>query len=112
MTAAGELRQVIEIQARTKIRDDAGEPRDVWGVVARRRAEKTSTPGGENFTANQRVARVPTVFRIRYPRDFAIIPAMRVIHLGVTYDIQSVVDRDGRRVDMFLTCLELVEETE
>ena len=110
MTASGPLREVIQIQEQTTTRDATGQPLLVWGVVGTRRAEKMATPGREVWTSNERVGRVPTVFRIRYPRDFKVTGRLRVVHLGVVYDVKSAIDRDGRRVDMLLTCDEIVGE--
>lgn len=110
MTDAGPMRESITIQQRTTSQDGAGEPLLTWSTVATRRAEKMATPGREVWGANQRSARVPTVFRIRFPKDLVITPKMRVLHLGTVFDITSCVDADGRRVDMLLTCEELVAE--
>ena len=107
----GALRQVIAIEQRDDSKDETGEPLVKWNLVATRRAEKLQTPGTEIYAAEERAGRIPTVFRIRHPRsDFAVLPKMRVTHDGKLYDIKSAHDPDGRKVELLLTCLELVGE--
>lgn len=110
MTNAGPMREVISIQQRSTDQDEAGEQVLEWTELLSRRAEKMAAPGREVWSSDQRNGRVPTVFRIRYPHGATITPAMRVVHRGVVFDIKSCVDADGRRVDMLLTCEELVGE--
>lgn len=114
MTNAGPMRETIALQVRSETQESNGEKKLLWSTFATRRAEKVSTAGAEQVVADQRVARVPTVFRIRYPREFELTPKNRVVHRvrgrERVFDIKSVDDRDGRRVDLFLTCEELVGE--
>ncbi len=110
MTDAGRMREVVTLQQRSSSQDDAGEPVLTWLEVGKRRAEKTSRAGREAVSADQRSGRVPTTFRIRYPTEFTVLPKMRLVHRGVAFEIISCDDRDGRRVDLFLECEELVGE--
>lgn len=104
------MREVIHLQVQTTAQDATGQPRLVWGELATRRAEKTATPGREVWASGERAGRVPTVFRIRYPRELDMSPKLRLVHRDRVYDVVSCVDLDGRRVDMLLTCDELVGE--
>lgn len=104
------MREVIHLQAQTTVQDATGQPRLVWGDLATRRAEKTATPGSEVWAGGQRAGRVPTVFRIRYPRELDVTPKLRLVHRQRVYDVVSAIDPDGRRVDLLLTCDELVGE--
>lgn len=104
------MREVIHLQRQTSAQDATGQVRLVWTDVGTRRAERTATPGGEEWTGGERAARVPTVFRIRYPNELELTPKMRVVHCGRVFDLRSTIDPDGRRVDMLLTCDELVGE--
>lgn len=110
MTATGQMREVIHLQAQSNTQDGTGQRVLVWTDLGTRRAEKTATPGREMFTNGERAGRVPTVFRIRYPRDFVVSPKLRVVHLTRVYNVISAIDPDGRRVDMILSCDELVGE--
>jgi len=104
------MREVIHLQAQTTSQDETGQPRLVWGDLGTRRAEKTATPGSEVWASGERAGRVPTVFRIRYPRELDLSPKLRVVHQERVFDVVSCIDPDGRRVDMLLTCDELVGE--
>lgn len=110
MTSAGAMREVVRLQNQTTVQDGTGQPRLVWGELATRRAEMTQTPGTETTAGPGRVARVPTEFRIRYPREFAVTPKLRLVHRDRVFNIISASDPDGRRVDMVLTCEEQVGE--
>jgi SPP1 family predicted phage head-tail adaptor len=107
----GPKREVIQLQQRSSIQGADGEPLATWEVVLTRRAEKLQLPGSEIYSGYERSGRIPTVFKIRHPRsDLNVVPRMRVICEGKLFDIISATDPDGTKVDMFLTCEELVEE--
>lgn len=110
MTNAGPMRHTIALQVRSETQETTGEKKLLWSDFATRRAEKLSSAGTEQVVADQRVGRVPTVFRIRYPREFELGPKNRVVHRGKVFNVISADDRDGRRVDLFLTCEEIVGE--
>lgn len=110
MTNAGPMREVIRLQVQTTWQDPTGQPRLSWTDVATRQAEKTATPGREVWSSGERAGRVPTVFRIRYPLEVDLSPKLRLVHRKRVFDVVSCVDPDGRRVDMLLTCDELVGE--
>lgn len=110
MTNSGFLREVIRIEQRSTVQDLNGEESPTWSLVATRLAEKVATPGREVWSSKERHARIPTVFRIRFPKTVSVEPKMRVIHKGKIFDIISAVDENGRGVDMLLSCEELVGE--
>lgn len=112
MTAAGPMREVIHLQQQTTAQDETGQRRLIWADVATRRAEVTQTPGTEAVTSATRAARVPTTFRIRYPRTFTVTPAMRVVHRARVFNVVSAADLDQRRVDLHITAEELVGEVD
>lgn len=111
MTAAGPMREVVTVLEQVRTQNATGEYGDTWQQLATRRAEKMASPGGELVVAGQLVGRVPTRFRMRWPRGFALGPTMRLAHRGQLYAITSVVDERGGRVDALVTCDELVGET-
>lgn len=110
MTESGSMRETIHLQAQSTAQDATGQRLLVWTDIGTRRAEKTATPGAEIWAGGERAGRVPTVFRIRYPRELDLSPKLRVVHLTRVFDVVSCVDPDGRRVDLLLTCDELVGE--
>lgn len=109
MAEVGAMRHVIDIEQRSPVQDTAGEPILNWNFVMRRRAEVVRTPGREVFAAAERQARVPTQFRIRYPRAIVVLPSMRVVWQSRVYNILSAIDPDGLKVDMLITAEEWVE---
>ncbi|HEY1089092.1 MAG TPA: head-tail adaptor protein [Archangium sp.] len=111
MTNAGAMREVVTVLEQVREQDGTGSYGDTWEEVDTRRAERIASPGVENVVAAQTVARVPTLFRMRWPRDFTLDPTMRLVHRGQLYEIKSVVDETGRRVDALVTCEERVGET-
>lgn len=110
MTNSGRMRERIKIQLRSTIQDAAGEESPTWSTVAERNAEKLALPGNEIWSSKERSARVPTIFRMRFPKEFEVKPQMRVIHKSKIYDIISAVDEDGLGVDLLVSCDELVNE--
>jgi SPP1 family predicted phage head-tail adaptor len=107
----GAMRTLIRIEKKTEQQDAAGEPRFAWSLVGSPRAEKLQAPGREVWSAAERSGRVPTIFKIRHPRsDYTVKPQMRLTCDGVLYDIVSTYDPDGRKIDLLITCEELVNE--
>ena len=109
-TRSGAMREVIKIEERTSVQDETGEERFGWNLVAERRAEVVAFPGSEIWSSKERSARVPTVFRMRFPKTVVIKPQMRVVFKQRVFDIKSAVDEDGRETNLLLTCDELVGE--
>ena len=110
----GQMRFVVRIDKRVAAQDAAGEPTNAWIPFAPPlRAQVEQTPGREIWNAEQRVGRIPTVFRIRYLPG--VLPAMRLIwaidNADRVFNITSALDPDGLRIEMVITTEELVEET-
>lgn len=108
----GKMRYEIRIEKLATARDETGEPTTNWVlVVDKRRAELMATPGREFWSAAERQARVPVMFKIRHPRsDFDVGPEMRLIMKGRWFDILSAIDPDGLEVEMIITTEERVGE--
>jgi SPP1 family predicted phage head-tail adaptor len=104
------MRKTIRIEQKTTTQDSFGEQQFAWNIVCIRRASIGRADGRELFSANERSARVPTIFITRFPRDVAVLPQMRLICDGVLYDILSAVDPDGYKAEMRIACLELTNE--
>lgn len=107
----GAKRHIITIQSRTNSQGSTGEVVRVWTDVLTRRAEFVEVPGREVWSSAERHARVPVVFKIRFPREVEVEPKMRLIHNSKVYDIVSAIDPDGLKVDMVITTELLVGET-
>lgn len=110
MTNPGAMRHVVRIEQRLANQDANGEESPSWSLVTQRRAEMLPTPGTEVFSSETRNARVPTVFKMRWPREVTVLPQMRLTTKGRLYNILSAVNDGGRGVDLLLTCEELVGE--
>ena len=104
----GALRETVTIQERSTSQDDVGEQVHSWSTFAQRRAEVMKTPGAEVWAAQQRNARVPTTFRLRYLSG--VTPGMRLIWASKVHDIRSAVDPTGRKEELVITAEELVGE--
>lgn len=107
----GEKRHVIKIQERATTQGPTGEQTIAWTDVAERWASIEQMPGAELWSSAERHARVPTLFKIRYPREFTISPKMRIVHSGRVFDIVSAIDKSGLKVEMELNCELLVGES-
>jgi len=56
----------------------------------------------ESVAGNQEIAEATTQIRMRY-RD-GITTEMRAVHGSMTYDIEAVIDVDGRKRELILMC--------
>lgn len=108
---AGQMRQVVRIEVQGTAQDASGQPIRTWNLFAKRRAELIATSGREFFEAQQRQARVPTMFRLRHLEG--VKPSMRLVHTrdgaNRVYNIISAIDPDGLRVETMITTEELLE---
>lgn len=109
-TDTGAMRDVIRIEERSSVQDANGELSPTWTLVGERYAEKVETAGSEGWTGRERIARVPTLFRLRWPTAFTVRPHMRVVHKGRVYDVLSAFDETGVAKDLTLSCEEVVGE--
>lgn len=110
MTNAGAMRHVVRIEQRATVQDAVGEEVHAWSLVCERRAEMLPAPGAEVWSSQERSARVPTAFKMRWPRGLTILPQMRLICERRLYNIVSAVPVDGLKADLLLSCEELVGE--
>lgn len=106
----GSMREVVRIESRTTSQDANGEQVASWSLVLERRAQMVATPGAELWSSKERTARVPTVFRMRYPTDAVVLPQMRLVCRGRVFNIISAIDESGRRTDLLVSCEELIGE--
>lgn len=102
------MRHRVSIQQRSTTKDAAGEQLDTWTEVMERPAAKVATPGTEVWASAQRSGVVPTIFKMRREPLVTIVPGMRIVTDGKTYDIRSVFDATGRGEEMTITAEELV----
>jgi SPP1 family predicted phage head-tail adaptor len=110
MGDVGKRRHRIRIEQRSTSHDTSGELLTTWALVGERWAEILETPGRELWSAREKSARVPTVFELRFPKDFDVVPSMRAVFDGKYYEIVSVTNPDGVKVKMLLNCDQLVGE--
>lgn len=103
----GKLRHRITIQELTGIKDPlSGEIiGEDWQEVCTVWAEIKALRGREYFVAQQTIAESNHEIIIRYRKG--IKPAMRAISDGRVFDIQAVLDKDGRKRFLSLVCKEV-----
>lgn len=104
---AGALRHSITIQQKSATgspaQNEFGEPEETWADFATEvPAEKDPRSGREAFITQQRQDEHLTVWRIRYMDG--VTQGMRIVHLGVIYDIKSVLDIGGRGIKLDIAC--------
>jgi SPP1 family predicted phage head-tail adaptor len=103
---AGELRSRVALQTATETQDDYGAPVPSWATTATVWGEVVDLSGREYFAAQQVNAEVSTRIRIRYLAG--VVPKMRAVANGRTFDILAVLDPDGRKRELHLMCKEVV----
>ena len=99
---AGKYRYQITIRnaASDSSRDTFGRRNGVGATVCTVWAEKQDWQGGEGTEGKREVASVTTKWMIRYRTDVA--SEMQVVHGSDVYDIQSILDFDGRKRELVL----------
>lgn len=103
---AGELRDRITIQQVAETRSDSGAIVQTWPDVATVWAAIEGLEGREFFAAQELNAQVTSKIAIRYLAG--IVPKMRVVFGARTFDIQAVIDPDGRRRELQLMVVEVI----
>ena len=91
---AGRMDRRIVIESRTIVQSPTGAPTETWATFATRWAAKRDLSGREYFEGRKDQAEVTTEFTIRWLAGLQ--REMRVVHDGVTYDIQHLAEI-GRR---------------
>lgn len=97
---ANELRQQITIQVRSNKEDSLGQELLSWTTFANIWAKIEQLSGRELMTANAERAENIAKITIRYRSD--IFEKMRVLHGNLIYDITSVSDIEGRKIELEL----------
>ena len=97
---AGALRHRVELQTATEGRSSSGAVTRTWATTATVYAEIRDLAGREYFDAATVQSEVTTKIRIRYRSG--LTPGMRVVWGSHIYDIESVVDPEGRQRELLL----------
>jgi len=103
---AGDLRHRVTIQQKTVTQDTYGATVETWAALATVWANIEALSGREFFDSQQTVAQADHRITIRYRAD--VKPTMRAVEGSRTFDIQAVLDREGRRRTLELLCREVV----
>ena len=106
LVRAGELRHRVTIQQKSISQDTYGAALETWSTLATVWANVEALSGREFFDSQQTVAQADHRITIRYRAD--IKPAMRVVEGTRTFEIQAVLDREGRKRTLELLCREVV----
>lgn len=106
---AGKLRERVTIQREVVTRDSFGAEVNPWTNVATVWASVRPGASGERFiaAADQLQATITHAVRIRYREGMS--PKQRLLWEGKLLGIQSAVDPDGRKRELVLLCLEIVD---
>jgi SPP1 family predicted phage head-tail adaptor len=107
MVRAGDMRFQVSLERRSSTQDVAGEPVDSWVVFATRRCAIERFTGREVWTSEERHARTPTVFRLRYLEG--VEPDMRLMFGTRSFNILSVVDVGELHEQLIITAEEELE---
>lgn len=100
---AGALRHTIQVQAKSRTSDGMGGYVETWVTTHTARAQKLEHGGHERFLAQQVIGDNTVDFRIRYRAG--ITTAHRVLYDGAAYGIRAVVDHDGLKRVLVITCV-------
>lgn len=106
---AGKLRHRVTIQTKgTPTRDSHGQEVIVWTTFAQVWGSVEPLRGREFMQASAQEAELTTRIRIRH-KD-GVLPSMRVLWDGHTYNIRSVQNVYERQIETHLLCTEIVED--
>lgn len=105
MLKAGELNRQITLQTQTITADNDGFQMETWADVATVWAAVVTTGGREFYSAQKVKAEMTCLFRIRYRQD--ITTKMRIQYGSRIFDILSVNDVDGARVELQISAKEV-----
>lgn len=99
---AGTLRHKIEVQTPPVGKSPTGDLNTAWTNVCVCNARKEDLSGRELEAAQAIHAEVTVRFRLRYRAG--IEPKMRVEFRADHFDIEAVLDREGRDRELWLLC--------
>lgn len=102
MMRAGLLRHLVTIEHYTVIRLPNGTIIEDWAPFANVWAEVRDLRGREFWSAQQVQSEVTTRILIRYLPG--VSSDMRVVHEGQVYEIDHILEPDGRRRELQLLC--------
>jgi SPP1 family predicted phage head-tail adaptor len=102
VTLSHKLNRLVTVQYLEAGQDQAGQPVDTWAEFATVWASIEDLTGREFQAAQATQNGTSTRIRIRYREG--IEAQMRVVQGAHVYDIQAVLDRDGRKTELQLMC--------
>jgi SPP1 family predicted phage head-tail adaptor len=101
---AGELRHRITIQSKTISSDSIGNQTTAWSDFITVWAKKEEKSGREYLKASQPNIERTVIFTIRYTSE--IDESMQISYGDKVYDIQAILDTEGRKRSLTLVCRE------
>lgn len=104
MIRSGRLRHRVELQEPTVAQNTVGELVTTWTTIATVPAEVLDLRGREYLTAREAHAETTTKITLRYRDDLTRL--WRVKHGARVFDVEAVVDLQGRRRVLELMCKE------
>lgn len=97
---AGKLNRRVTIQSATTVQNEIGEMVAGWADVATVYASIVDITGREYISAGGVQNQAQTKIAIRYRAG--VLPAMRVLHGAIAYNIESVLGQDKK--SLLLMC--------
>ena len=98
---AGGLRHRVTFQRATETDSDTGEVQQAWSDLATVWARVEPLAGKERFAAIQVQSEVDYRILVRYQSTLsALAPNDRATWNGVTFDIKSVINTEGRNIEL------------
>lgn len=104
---AGPLRDRITIQSFTESQSSSGAAVLTWSDVVTVWAEVRAATGYERFRTGTEIAQISHMIRIRYRAG--VTPKNRILVDDRIFDITSVGDPDGRRIELMIWCTERID---
>jgi SPP1 family predicted phage head-tail adaptor len=101
----GKLRHRVTIESSTVTRDEYGGEVITWAEVFTTWAAVEPLSGREFLDGRRQESEINTRIRLRYRSG--LVPGMRVTWGAHVYDIESVIERESRRREIWLMCQEL-----
>ena len=99
---AGQLDQRVTVERYTSTEDELGQPIEAWAPLFTCWAAVEPLTGREYLAAQAAVSEVTAKIRMRF-RPW-MTAQDRVIHNGITYGIQSVIDVRSEHRELHLMC--------
>ena len=104
---AGKLRKRVAVQTLTTSQDGYGEPVETWATVDTVWAELTPAVRAtrESFAGMSEQRSAHTTFECRIRFIAGLDPyTTRLLHDGVVYEVESIMDPDGRTRELLMLC--------